>query len=86
MPYPARHPGTAIGRAPSALAISGYGDASLLCAGKLVERLYAQGLLDDRQRRNEAAACARFSHALAIDLSLGAERDAIRCREALRIR
>jgi len=49
-----------------------YGEARLL---------HAQGLLD-RQRRNEAAAQARFSDALAIALSLGAERDAVRFREA----
>jgi tetratricopeptide (TPR) repeat protein len=49
-----------------------YGEARLL---------HAQGLLD-RQRRNEAAARARFSDALAIAEILGAERDAIRFREA----
>jgi len=49
-----------------------YGEARLL---------HAQGLLD-RQGRNEAAAHARFSDALAIVEMLGAERDAIRFREA----
>ncbi len=49
-----------------------YGEARLL---------HAHGLLD-RQRRNKAAAHARFSDALAIVESLGAERDAIRFREA----
>lgn len=48
-----------------------YGEARLL---------HAHGLLD-RQRRNDTAAHARFSDALAIVESLGAERDAIRFRE-----
>jgi transcriptional regulator with XRE-family HTH domain len=50
-----------------------YGEARLL---------HAQGLLE-RQQANEAAANARFSAALAIAETLGAERDAIRIREAM---
>jgi tetratricopeptide (TPR) repeat protein len=44
--------------------------------------LHAQGLLD-RQRGDEAAANVRLSAALAIVETLGAERDAIRIREAM---
>jgi tetratricopeptide (TPR) repeat protein len=50
-----------------------YGEARLL---------HAQGLLD-RQQGNQAAAAAKFSDALAIAETLGAERDAIRIREAM---
>ena len=50
-----------------------YGEARLL---------HAQGLLERRQG-NEAAAHAKFSAALAIAETLGADRDAIRIREAM---